>query len=200
MPPHRFQPIPIEQRFWKWVREMPTGCWEWTGSRTAPGWHGRVSVNGVMVMAHRVSWEMAHGPIPEGLSVLHHCDNPPCVNPDHLYLGTAKDNARDMVARGRLNSANARKTHCNHGHEFTPENTYRSPKTGRRQCATCRHIVQTSRPHVPPERECRDCQATIMFPAQRCEPCRIIRARAIQAAYGRAYRARLKAARLRKAA
>ena len=54
-----------------------------------------------MFSAHRLAWEAANGPIPAGLLVLHHCDNPPCCNPAHLYVGTAKDNARDCKARGR---------------------------------------------------------------------------------------------------
>ncbi len=74
-------------------------CWEWQGPRSV------VERGGYGVMkgrkAHRVSWELHHGPIPEGMHVCHHCDNPPCVNPDHLFLGTDKDNAEDKVSKGR---------------------------------------------------------------------------------------------------
>jgi hypothetical protein len=138
MPRNTFKSVPIEQRLWPKVIKHIGGCWEWTGSRTAPGWHGIIMFEGRRQVTHRVSWALAYGPIPKGLRVLHRCDNPPCVRPSHLYLGTQRDNALDMVARGRLNSSNARKTRCVNGHDLTPENTYRSPTHGRRQCRICR--------------------------------------------------------------
>ena len=96
----------IAERFWPKVNKTD-GCWEWTGSRhpdgagqlQAPGspQHGR----GSPLHAPRVSWELHYGPIPEGLWVLHRCDNRPCVRPDHLFLGTHDDNMRDMADKGR---------------------------------------------------------------------------------------------------
>jgi hypothetical protein len=87
------------ERFWRKVRKTD-GCWEWTASFRGLG-YGQIKVNQKMLYAHRVSWEMANGPIPDGLCVLHHCDNPPCVNPDHLFLGTQADNMRDKVRKNR---------------------------------------------------------------------------------------------------
>lgn len=75
------------------------GCWTWTGS-TRNG-YGRASYHDVSWQAHRLSWFLHNGPIPEGMFVLHHCDNPPCVRPDHLYLGDHAQNMRDRTARGR---------------------------------------------------------------------------------------------------
>jgi hypothetical protein len=90
--------------------------------------------------AHRWTWRQANGPIPPGMMVCHHCDNPGCVNLAHLYLGTAADNAADMVARGRVFTGGGadrlQRTHCRHGHEYTPENTSRD-RHGRRHCRTC---------------------------------------------------------------
>jgi hypothetical protein len=76
------------------------GCIEWTLGRSSTG-YGVCRRNGRTVGAHRAAWEEVHGPIPEGLWVLHRCDNPPCVNVDHLFLGTRLDNVRDMDAKGR---------------------------------------------------------------------------------------------------
>lgn len=88
---------------------MPdTPCIEWTKYRTWDG-YGRVSVKGHLNLAHRVAWEKAHGPIPDGLQVLHRCDNPPCVNVDHLFLGTRFDNMQDAAAKGRFRSEARRK-------------------------------------------------------------------------------------------
>lgn len=76
------------------------GCWEWTGSKLAFG-YGRVWWNGKLNLVHRLVYEALVEDIPKGLFVLHHCDNPPCFNPNHLYVGTDQDNSNDRVSRGR---------------------------------------------------------------------------------------------------
>ena len=91
--------IPPEKRFWMQVHKS-SGCWVWVGNRIPQG-YGTIGVGGKPVRAHRYSWELHNGPIPDGLFVLHRCDNPPCVRPDHLFLGTALDNSRDCVDKGR---------------------------------------------------------------------------------------------------
>jgi hypothetical protein len=90
------------ERFWsKVVKYKEQGaCWPWIGSRFVRG-YGRFSLSGKIVQAHRVAYVLTHGPIPAGLGILHRCDNPPCVNPDHLFVGTPKDNAYDRGVRGR---------------------------------------------------------------------------------------------------
>jgi HNH endonuclease len=82
------------------TREDSSGCWLWTGTADGRG-YGQLSVRGRHRKAHRVSFELEHGPIPNELFVLHRCDKPSCVNPDHLFLGTAADNTADMVSKGR---------------------------------------------------------------------------------------------------
>lgn len=96
------KPWPIEKRFWSKVNKHPD-CWLWTGNRLKAG-YGKfmISSKNGMTTAHRVSWMLHRGPIPDGMFVLHSCDNPPCVNPDHLFLGTHTDNMKDCMSKGRF--------------------------------------------------------------------------------------------------
>lgn len=87
-------------RFWSKVRKGD-GCWEWQAKRFDNGYGSFAVSRNKNQGAHRVAWELTNGPIPAGMSVLHHCDNRPCVRPDHLFLGTQLDNMRDMLAKGR---------------------------------------------------------------------------------------------------
>lgn len=93
--------IPIEKRFWEKVnKKQSQECWEWI-AYTHPKGYGQICHNGKPKRAHRVSWEIHYGEIPDGVCVLHRCDNPSCVNPEHLWLGTNLDNMRDMINKGR---------------------------------------------------------------------------------------------------
>lgn len=95
-------PIPrsVKERFEsKYIAVTETGCWIWIAGTNKHG-YGRIQ-NGGSKLAHRVSWEIHCGPVPEGFSVLHHCDTPPCVNPHHLFLGKDLDNVRDCMKKGR---------------------------------------------------------------------------------------------------
>jgi len=95
--------VPIERRFWGKV-EKGDGCWLWNGSKDVRG-YGRIGAGGggsAPLLAHRVAWELTRGPIPDRLVVCHRCDNPSCVNPDHLFLGSHKTNTQDAVQKGRM--------------------------------------------------------------------------------------------------
>lgn len=102
--PRTLPAVPWQERFWRYVPDpRPAACWEWTGSRDQHG-YGRLNrgrQGAGIVKAHRASWEIHHGPIPDGLAVCHRCDNPPCCNPEHLFLGTLKVNTQDMMTKGR---------------------------------------------------------------------------------------------------
>lgn len=91
----------VRERFdSKFIPEPTTGCWLWTAAVTSQC-YGRFSVGRKTLRAHRVAYELYIGIIPDGLHVLHKCDQPPCVNPEHLFLGTHADNTADMCAKGR---------------------------------------------------------------------------------------------------
>lgn len=97
----------LADRFWRFVPQgkCEEDCWEWLGGAWTQQGYPRLQhpINGKWksLAANRVSWEVAHGPIPEGMVVCHRCDNPKCVNPHHLFLGTHQDNTQDMMQKGR---------------------------------------------------------------------------------------------------
>ncbi len=146
----------------EWLRTntvvTDSGCWENPNSTAKDYW--QIYWNGQVRPGHRAAWKAKNGEIPDGLCVCHRCNNKRCVNPDHLYLGTRKQNiqdaARDRLMRGPLapkpsgiTQENAAKTHCKRGHLFTPENTMASPpkserarKLGRvhRRCRACEKV------------------------------------------------------------
>ena len=140
--------MPWLERFWSKVEKGP-GCWEWQGGRTTRGYgvfyrSGRASPQ---ELTHRISYELANGPIPDRLVVCHRCDNPPCCNPAHLFVGTPGDNNRDSAAKGR--AVNQQKTHCPQNHPYNTANTYTPPGTNRRMCRTCRREAQRVARQMP---------------------------------------------------
>ena len=120
--------LPIEVRFHdnKYDINEITGCWEWKRATNNIGYGMFRIKQGLMRTAHRVSYEIHKGMIPNGMVVCHTCDNPKCVNPDHLWVGTQKDNAQDMVAKGRTSRAMLGKKHklatCNQCGAIKPVN------------------------------------------------------------------------------
>lgn len=117
--------------------ERPSGCHIWIGSVDGPG-YGKFYVEGQYVGAHR--WILGYlrgAPLGPREIACHHCDNPPCVNPKHLYVGSLVQNVQDAIRRGR-NPAVIKRSHCIRGHEFSTENTYLRPGNGKRACRTCR--------------------------------------------------------------
>lgn len=90
----------MQERFWAKV-DKSGDCWIWTAAKLKKGYGQFKAKSYTRVTAHRLSYEMAYGPIPDGMFVCHKCDNPSCVNPDHLFIGTALDNCQDMMAKGR---------------------------------------------------------------------------------------------------
>lgn len=118
-----------------WVPEPITGCWLWFRANKGSG-YGTARVNGHTVQAHRLAYELIRGPIPDGLTIDHLCRTACCVNPDHMEPVTHRENTLRGIGR---TAQNARKTHCNRGHELSPENTYLQPGRPReRTCKTCR--------------------------------------------------------------
>jgi hypothetical protein len=99
------------RRLWARVAKVPDGCWVWQGARTPKGYGnfgGGDKTGRWCLYVHRLSWEVHTGKIPDGLCVLHRCDNPPCVNPEHLFLGTKEENNHDCWVKGRYSRGEGR--------------------------------------------------------------------------------------------
>lgn len=122
-----------KERFWSKV-DFSYECWVWTGTKA--GGYGRFYLNRRMMPAHRYSWTETSGPIPDGLMVLHKCDNPSCVRPDHLFLGTQSDNMLDASAKNRIHRATRTVTHCLRGHELVGDQV-RIRLDGSKLCRVC---------------------------------------------------------------
>ena len=119
--------------WWAEKVDFSGDCWLWTGYKSPKG-YGSFGLNGRSRPAHRVTWILYRGEIPKGLLVLHKCDVRHCVNPCHLYLGTAHDNNQDTIRSGHHQSL--QKTHCPQGHPYDEGNTY-IDRRGFRYCRIC---------------------------------------------------------------
>lgn len=120
----------------RYIPEPNSGCWLWLGKIGNNGYAYLHIYRTASIYAHRFSLQMATTEEGAGLEACHRCDNPLCVNPDHLFWGTQKDNNHDAMLKGRIRNASFYRTHCPQGHPYDGANTYWSRK-GWRQCRTC---------------------------------------------------------------
>lgn len=141
----------MEDRFWSKVdRRDIDECWPWLAAKDQHG-RGQFWARGKLMRAPRIAWELANGAeFPEGMDACHSCDNPNCVNPSHIWPGTARDNAIDAHRKGRVRTPwelgivphNKLKTHCKRGHPFDSKNTCKL-RNGRRQCRACMDMLRS---------------------------------------------------------
>jgi hypothetical protein len=152
-------------------------CWKWTAYTNASGYGmfgvgSRTDDSRRRVYAHRFAWEVTNGPIPNRLFVCHTCDNPPCVNPNHMFLDTLHGNMKDAAAKGRTRNQNTDVTHCKNGHEFTEETTYVNPR-GSRICRICMNLASCLRERDVRKHKRADQKRTINQNTQ-CDECDFI--------------------------
>lgn len=132
----------VRERFFAKVMQPAYGsaCWTWIGGKDNHNYGVFQVAVGDIDRAHRAAWRLFRGEIPDGLWVLHKCDSPSCVNPDHLFIGTNADNVADKMRKGR--HAEGNKTHCKRGHSLAADNVYsvQSPRGTRRMCKECLRV------------------------------------------------------------
>lgn len=129
----------VARRFWAYVKKGDNvdDCWIWQGPKLVSGGYGVLQLGRTYKQrAHRVSYEIHHGHLPSSAFVCHRCDNPPCVNPSHLFLGDAAVNNADKMSKGRWVDVYALRDHCSKGHAYTPENTIM--RGGHKICRQCK--------------------------------------------------------------
>ena len=132
--------------FTSWFTVADNGCWEFRSDWLAPNGYGQFSASGKHWAAHRFAWLLHHGTPPQpGCHVCHRCDNKRCVNPDHLFVGSARENVVDMVEKKRHRNQYREATHCKRGHLFTEQNT-RIYNGNWRRCLACERASHKSRP------------------------------------------------------
>jgi len=124
----------LGERFWSKVKKTET-CWIWTSAKNKAG-YGCYQIYPKTHLSHRLSYQEKHGAIPQKIGVLHQCDNPPCVNPDHLFLGDQLANMKDAAQKGRVRNGHMNQKECHRGHLLSGSNIYTSKK-GMRMCRKC---------------------------------------------------------------
>jgi hypothetical protein len=133
---------PLGQRLQKFLRRAPNGCLEFVGAKKGKLGYGAIydAEAGHHVAAHRAAFALAHGPIPVGLLVCHHCDNPPCCDPAHLFLGTAADNFNDMRRKGRERHASGEQSGLCKFSDDAIRHAIASVHQGELQISVCRRL------------------------------------------------------------
>lgn len=150
-------------RFWGMV-EKTDDCWLWKGAVSMAG-YGRFWNDGRMCQASRFSYELVHGKIPKGKEACHRCDTPACVNPEHIFIGTHRENLLDASAKGRIGKPSERLTHCKRGHPFAGDNLRVLPNGKYRVCKECHKMNDRRYKSAKRKRLC--CERGVEIEAER---------------------------------
>jgi hypothetical protein len=139
----------LEERFWEKVDiRAEDECWPWTASKNRDNGYGRIKFEGKYVLAHRIAYSLAYGPIPPGMEVCHSCDNPGCVSKFHLFLGTRLDNVRDMIEKGRGVFLSGGKHGCAKLKQSQVDEIHQLYKTGRYHQTQLAGMFGVGQPHI----------------------------------------------------